>query len=258
MSRASGPRAALGLYSMREHFEREPAGTLARVADLGFRLIEPYAVAQFADRLPNLLSDAGLSAPVALAGPRGVPATDSIAGAAAVGATTLIIPGSDPELWTSMAGLDSLIAELTVIADTAAAAGVSIGYHNHDFEVRTRIAGAPALEYFASHLPDNVVLEVDVYWLERGGARAVDFLFRHGDRVRFLHVKDASAGRDGGLSDDVLDQVPAGEGIIAWGDVLRAAPQVEAAIVEFDEYRDDVFAAAGRALRTLEQEGAVA
>jgi hypothetical protein len=38
-----------------------------------------------------------------------------------------------------------------------------------------------------------------------------------------------------------MDQLPAGQGAISWGPVLSAAPQVELLVVEFDEYRGDIF-----------------
>ena len=61
-----------------------------------------------------------------------------------------------------------------------------------------------------------------------------------GDRVRQLHIKDAPLV-DGALSKDREDQLPAGQGAIAWQPVLAAAPAAELLVVEFDEYRGDIF-----------------
>lgn len=250
-SNMGAPPVALGLYSVRDLFEGDPARTLERTAEMGFAVVEPYAIGQFATQLAKLLPSFGLTAPVALAGPRGLPEEQFYAGAAAVGAKTLIIPGSDPTSWTTEGGINAVIDDLLRIADQAAAYGLSVGYHNHDFEARCRVNGRPALEYFASILPEPLGLEVDIYWLERGGLRAVDFLSQFAHRVHFIHAKDASPDQNGTMSPNRMDQQPAGKGMLQWNAILAAAPALDAVIVEFDEYRGDVFTACATALETL-------
>jgi sugar phosphate isomerase/epimerase len=108
------------------------------------------------------------------------------------------------------------------------------------WEVENTFGGRTAMEILAEQLPAEMTLEVDAYWAAVGGADVPALLTTLGDRVRQLHIKDAPAV-DGGLSKDRLDQLPAGQGAISWGPVLSAAPQVELLVVEFDEYRGDIF-----------------
>src|SRR5699024_12390346 len=83
--------------------------------------------------------------------------------------------------------------------------GLTIGYHNHWWELAQQIEGRPALEVFADLLDERIVLEVDTYWAAVGGVDAPDLLRRLGERVKFLHVKD------GPIIDDPKAQLPPGE-----------------------------------------------
>ena len=130
------------------------------------------------------------------------------------------------------------------------------GYHNHAWELSNRIDGGSALERLAARLPETVALEVDAYWAAEGGADVPALLALLGDRVRFLHVKDAPITSDGTLSADRLDQVPVGEGALPWAAILSAAPSTELVVVEFDEFRGDVFDGAARSRKALEALGA--
>jgi sugar phosphate isomerase/epimerase len=81
-----------------------------------------------------------------------------------------------------------------------------------------------------------VVLEVDTYWAQVGGADVPALLGRLGDRVTAIHVKDG----DGTL--DTSAQVAVGDGTIAVADILAAAPAA-LRVVELDDFTGDIFAA---------------
>jgi sugar phosphate isomerase/epimerase len=126
----------------------------------------------------------------------------------------------------------------------AAEHGVTVGYHNHFWELTSRIGDRTALEVFAEQLDPALVLEVDTYWATAGGADAPALLRRLGDRVRAIHVKD------GGLATDGSGQVPAGQGRVPIAEVLAAAPQA-LRVIEFDHYDGDIFAGLAASLAFL-------
>jgi sugar phosphate isomerase/epimerase len=126
----------------------------------------------------------------------------------------------------------------------AAEHGVTVGYHNHFWELESRIGDRTAFEVLAGQLDPAVVLEVDTYWATAGGAEAPALLRRLGDRVRAIHVKD------GGLATDGSGQVPAGQGQVPVTEILAAAPQA-LRVVEFDHYDGDIFAALSASLAFL-------
>jgi sugar phosphate isomerase/epimerase len=219
------PSIALQLYSVREAAGENLGSTLARAADIGFTQIELYNLVGWRAELERELA---------------ANAEEAFEAAAALGVKTLIDPMIAPERWTSLDDIALNAEQLAKHAELAKGYGLTFGYHNHFWEVENTFGGRTAMEILAEQLPAEMTLEVDAYWAAVGGADVPALLTTLGDRVRQLHIKDAPAV-DGGLSKDRLDQLPAGQGAISWGPVLSAAPQVELLVVEFDEYRGDIF-----------------
>ena len=122
----------------------------------------------------------------------------------------------------------------------------------HAWEVAP-MGDVTALEVLADALDPEVVLEVDAYWAAVGGADVPALLAALGDRVVALHLKDAPLVDDA-LSQDRHDQLPVGDGAIEWTAILDAAPSARLLVVEFDEFRGDIFDGAATSLagiRTL-------
>lgn len=222
------------LYSVREPFAADPAGTLQRLAGIGFTTVELFGFVDRADEYAALLPAAGLtpsSAHASLVGKDVVPVFEA---ARKVGITTLIDPFIPAERWQESDDVVATARELNSIAAIAADIGITIGYHNHEWELASKVDGTSALEALADNLDPAVILEVDTYWSAVGGVDPVGLLERLGDRVQFIHVKDGDASRD------TLKQQPAGSGVIPVLDILAAAPQA-VRVVEFDDYAGDIF-----------------
>ena len=119
--------------------------------------------------------------------------------------------------------------------------GLRVGYHNHHFELESKISGVHGLEVLADRLAPEVVLEVDTYWAYAGGADVPALITRLGDRVVALHLKDG----DGSL--DPTKQVPVGTGVLPVWDIIAAAPDA-LRVVELDDSETDLLEAvrAGR------------
>jgi sugar phosphate isomerase/epimerase len=222
------------LYSVRDAFAEDPAATLSRLAEIGFTRVEPYGVLENVAVLRGL-GDFGLSAPTAHARLIGADQRAVFAAAAECGIGVVIDPMVKSEHWQDPAHIAATAAALNDAAKLAAEHGVTVGYHNHWWELESRIGGRSALEVFAEHLDPALVLEVDTYWATAGGADAPALLRGLGDRVRAIHVKD------GALATDGSGQVPAGQGRVPVADVLAAAPDA-LRVVEFDRYDGDIFA----------------
>jgi sugar phosphate isomerase/epimerase len=222
------------LYSVREAFAEDPAGTLARLAGIGFTQVEPFGLAEHADILRTALPEHGLTAPTAHAKLVGVDQDAVFAAAVACGVGTVIDPYVPPEQWENESDIAATAAALNAAAKKAADLGLAVGYHNHWWETQHTFGGRTALEVFAEQLDEELVLEVDTYWAAAGGADAPALLGRLGDRVVALHVKD------GDLATDASGQVPAGQGRVPVADVLAAAPNA-LRVIEFDAYDGDMF-----------------
>ena len=222
------------LYSVREKFAEDPAAVLKRLAEIGFRHVEPYGVLENVETLKVGLPANGLTAPTAHARLIGADQHAVFAAAADLGIDVVIDPYVGDEHWQNATDIGATADALNAAAKLAAEHGVRVGYHNHWWELRSRLDGRSALEVFADQLDPELVLEVDTYWATAGGEHAPELLRRLGDRVRAIHVKD------GGLETDATGQVPAGQGRVPVAEVLAAAPQA-LRVVEFDQYDGDIY-----------------
>ncbi|MFD1721603.1 sugar phosphate isomerase/epimerase family protein [Amnibacterium endophyticum] len=231
------PRGPLSvqLYSIRDAIAEDLPGSLARIREIGLEGVEPYGFVERATDYRAALDAAGLVAPSAHApvlkmdDPR-----RAFDAAKEIGVDFLIDPSTDPQRWTSASGVSELAQQVNETAALAAEAGLTFGYHNHWWELENAVGPVPALEAFAAQLDPAVILEVDTYWVEVGGASAVDVLAHLGERVRFIHVKDGPRTRE------TEAQLPAGQGSMDIPAVLNAAPGA-VRVLEFDAYRGDVF-----------------
>ncbi|WP_043833625.1 MULTISPECIES: sugar phosphate isomerase/epimerase [unclassified Amycolatopsis] len=219
------------LYSVRDAFAADPDETLRRLAAIGFGSVEPYGVVENVEALRAGLAAHGLSAPTAHAALVGKELDAVFAAARELGIEVVIEPMIPAAQWQNSADIVAAAEALNAAAKVAAGYGVRVGYHNHWWELESRIDGRSALEVFADRLGPEVVLEVDAYWAAAGGEDAPALLRRLGERVCAIHVKDGS------LAVDASGQVPAGQGRVPLADVLAAAPGA-LRVVEFDRHED--------------------
>ncbi len=233
----TGERAgelSVQLYTVRASLGEDVDETLGRLAEIGFRRVEPFDLLAFRDRLRQALPRHGLAVPTAHVELLGDDLDDVLDSATELGIGTLIQPWVEPARWQTEAGVRSLADELNAVATRAAGHGLQVGYHNHHFELQSTIGGRHALEAFAEMLDSAVVLEVDTYWAYAGGADVPALLRRLGQRVIALHVKDG----DGGL--DPTKQVAVGSGTLPIRAIVAAAPSA-LRVVELDDTVGDLF-----------------
>ena len=224
------------LYTVRESLARDFEGTLGKLAAFGFTQVEPFAFVNFADELRSGLPNNGLTAPTAHIHLVGEDHDAICELAAELGIQTIIEPYVDPARWQAEADISEIASELNEVATTAARYGLRVGYHNHHFELESKISGVHALEVLADRVAPEVVLEVDTYWAYAGGADVPALLSRLGERVVALHIKDG----DGTL--DTSKQVPVGSGVVPVWDFIAAAPEA-LRVVELDDSESDLLEA---------------
>jgi sugar phosphate isomerase/epimerase len=229
------------LYTVRDALAQDFSGTLGKLAEFGFTQVEPFALLNFADELRNGLARNGLTAPTTHMHLVDEDQDEIFALAAELGIETVIEPYVDPARWQSEANISDVASELNAAASKAADHGLRVGYHNHHFELESKISGVHGLEVLADRLAPEVVLEVDTYWAYAGGADVPALITRLGDRVVALHLKDG----DGSL--DPTKQVPLGTGVLPVWDIIAAAPDA-LRVVELDDSETDLLDAvrAGR------------
>ncbi|MGY5764758.1 sugar phosphate isomerase/epimerase family protein [Brachybacterium sp. DNPG3] len=240
------------MYSIRHALEADYLGAVGRLVELGLTVAEPFDLVAQREDLVAAREAHDIAFPSAHQSFLGDQDLDEVLDAArAVGARYVVDPYWNPEDWQHPDRVRDLAARLNEKAARAADAGIRLGYHNHGFELAARHDGATALELLASHLSDDVVLEIDTYWAAVGGADAAALIRDLGDRVRMVHLKD------GDLSEDPDRQLPLGTGAMPLEETLAAslAGSVELGVIEFDGYAGDIFEGIAASLARLRDLG---
>jgi sugar phosphate isomerase/epimerase len=225
------------LYTVREPLAADRDAVLRRIAEIGYRAVEPFDPTTDPKGFRQVIDDLGLSVSsthaYALLSKEPAEVFDAIA---AVGTDLVIIPGGIAhEEFTTLDGLQRTADLLNGFAEQAAGHGMRIGYHNHWWEIEPRIEGRHAIEALADLLAPEVFLEIDTYWAAVGGADVPALLRSLADRTLALHVKDGPVVKG-------EPHTAVGQGVMPVPDILAAAPDAWR-VVELDECATDVFAA---------------
>jgi sugar phosphate isomerase/epimerase len=243
------PQLSVQLYTVREAMQEDLAGTLARLAEIGFSQVEPYNFSAFPG-LGDALRAASLSAPTTHA--HFVGATDAelnsvFAAAASLGIGRVIDPHVAADRWQTAESVAQIAGQLNAAAVVAARHGVTVGYHNHAHELKSILDDRTSLEVLVDSLSPEVALEVDTYWAAVGGQNPVALLQRLGDRVVAIHVKDGAA------TEDPKDQTAVGAGTLPIREIIEAAPAA-LRVIELDDARGDRFEAVAESFAYLTKE----
>lgn len=117
-------------------------------------------------------------------------------------------------------------------------AGIRFGHHNHSHEfIRAERRGMTLEDILIEEGGDDLMLELDLYWVEHAGLNCVRLLERCHGRVPVIHLKDKEiVSREEGPR-----MAPIGEGNLDWDHIIPAceAAGVQWYAVEQDRcYRD--------------------
>ena len=116
-----------------------------------------------------------------------------LAAARLCGATDIGISSS----LTSAADFAALIPEVNAFADEVIAQGFTFSYHNHSNEFIRGEDGRTHMELLLAGFDPRIRLMPDTYWLQHGGVDVRNFIEKHADRIRILHLKDMKRVADG-------------------------------------------------------------
>jgi sugar phosphate isomerase/epimerase len=204
------------LYTVRDAMQKDPAATLAQVAQIGFNSVEgaTYTGSQkFYGMDPKTFSDLlkknGLIMPSAhyrlgLEKTQGEETKGTLLhdwqravdDASAVGCKYMVCAYlSDAE----RGGIDhykELAGQFNTAAETCRKSGIQFCYHNHDFEFKEQDGQLPYEVLLANTDKDLVKMEIDLYWVTKAGHDPVELFKKHPHRFPLWHVKDMDTAPD--------------------------------------------------------------
>jgi sugar phosphate isomerase/epimerase len=239
------------LYSLREASDADFRAVLARLGAIGFVGVETAGFHGLTGaEVRATLDAAGLvasSAHVGLAPPDDF--ERALDEHAALGCSMVVIPAIAPKAFADLDRIRASADLVNAANEQARARGLTLGYHNHFWELQSVISDRPALLHLFDHLDPSVVAEVDIYWAQVGGADPVALVGELGERAALLHVKDGPGG------DPAQAMVAVGDGVIDVPAVIAAAPGAQWHIIELDRCDTDMFDAVERSYHYLVDHG---
>jgi sugar phosphate isomerase/epimerase len=250
-------RLGLQLYSVRDAMGKDPVGSLKKLADMGYIHVEHanYINRKFygysAKDFKKLLADTGLQMPsghtVMTAHDWDTATNDftdkwkyTIEDAAEVGQRYVISPWLDESLRTDVDGLKRFMGQFNKCGELCKSHGMTFGYHNHNFELSTKVNGNTLYDFILTNTdPSLVAQQMDIGNMLGAGGVAIDLLKKYPGRFELMHVKDEIKSTTGqGM--DGYDSTVLGEGVMPVHDILKEARKIGGTsqfIIEQESYQ---------------------
>src|SRR5258708_5228200 len=203
-------KAAIGLqlYTVRDHMQEDPAGTLARVAQIGYNSVEGATYTnteKFYGMDPKtfhaLLKKDGLvmrSCHYRLGedtngAEKGTILNDwdrAVEDAHTLGLKYMVCAWLSPAERQSLDHYKHMAGQFNTAAEKCKAAGIQFCYHNHDFEFDAQDGKYPYDVLLDNTDKDLVKMEMDLYWVNKAGHDPVTLFEQHPGRFPLWHLKD--------------------------------------------------------------------
>lgn len=220
-------KASLQLYSLRDEVAKDFSSTVRRVGDLGYYGVEFAGFGDLsADEMKQLLKDSNLK-------PIGSHSSIQIFRETAdaeltylkeIGAKYMVCPHASFE--NGMEDVLALCKILNEVSEKAKAYGIKVGYHNHAHEFE-KIDGKYILDLIAENTNDDVILEVDVFWVSFAGVDPFAYIEKWGKKVELIHIKQ--------INDDKFN-VDVADGNISIPELVKTAKYATNFVVEQEQY----------------------
>lgn len=227
---------AVQVYSVREEAERDFAGTMKKLGEMGYDGVELAGLyGKSAEEIRDSIKAAGLIAISAhvsydeLAGDL----EKTLQGYETIGCRYIVIPwlGEDRRFGTAL--YEETIKEIPVISEGCKKHGMTLLYHNHDFEFAKTPDGTYALDQLYAEVPADVLgAEPDTCWIKVGGPDPSEWLKKYSGRCPLVHVKDFRRKADG------VDLLALGEGEQDFPTLVKTAKECGAQwlVIEQDDH----------------------
>lgn len=225
------PSIALQLWSVRDEFRRDFAGTVTAVARMGYPAVE---LAGYGNLDAKSAAEAVKAAGLRVSGMHvGLPALranpEQIAiDAHGFGARDVTCPFVSPVLLGSADACRRLGEELGRIGAVLRAYGLRFSFHNHAHELAL-IDGRRALDWMLdAAAPQDLAWQADVFFLQTSGCNPSACLRAVGRRVPLVHLKDEYELGQGPVDFpalfETIDQLGAAEWLIVEQEKYHHSP----------------------------------
>lgn len=247
----------LQLYTVRDDMKKDPAGTLKRIAEMGFKYVEHagyhdrkfygYSIPDF----KNILKENGLkmeSGHNPLTAKYWDKATNdftqewkyTIEDAAAVGLKYMISPGVDESLCKNMDDFKLYMDMHNKTGELCKKAGTHFAFHNESYEFNHSLDGTVLYDLLLQLTDKSLVAQqMDIGNMYEPGGRPLYYLKKYTGRFLLMHVKDELKRDSPGTDGRVYENTLLGRGVINVKEVVDFARKsgTKYFIIEQEEYQ---------------------
>lgn len=221
------------LYTLKDIILKDVKGTLQQVANIGFKDLEAYSYSDgkalglsYQDFI-SMVNGMGMkvvsghySTGQAFPAMKGTLVNDwerAVEDALKAGQQYMIIAWLHPDERKTLDDYKRVAELMNKANEVCKQAGITLGYHNHEFEF-VQLEDQVPYDVLVSELDPSIVLELDMYWTTFAEVNALELFKKYTGRVHLWHVKDM----------DKIDrklQTDVGSGSIDYKPVFAAAQQ---------------------------------
>ena len=234
---------AVQLYSVREYATKDFVGVLKRVADIGYKAVEPAGFWNLSPaEFKKIINDLGLEmysshSPWA----RSVNDVNEMSAMLGVLGLKNVVCGYGPADFKDLDAIKRTADNTNAMQAAFAKAGITLFQHNHAFEFE-RLDGRLKYQIYAELCP-KVKFQIDSFWSTNFGAEdAVEMLKMFAARTILLHIKDGMLRQKdaeqkyvNGILDRKIELRPLGQGELPIKKLVKAMPEkIGSIIVELD------------------------
>lgn len=225
----------LQLFTVRDLMQQDVRGTLQMLAGLGYKELEFAGLfEQPATVVAKWLAEFGLTTPSAhvLLKPMLEETNRVLDEAQALGQSYLVVPYLfDHERSDGLRSYHKIAEQLNHLGEQCQKAGLTLAYHNHDFEFAALDGSTPYDVLLTQTDAKLVKMEIDLYWAAKMQIDVTELFARYPGRFPLWHMKDMAANGD--FAD-------VGKGTIDFAPIIAAAgvAGLQHAFVERDKTTD--------------------
>lgn len=232
---------SIQLATLRPEIAADYAGTVRRLAEIGYVAVEPLGFPGITvDDACRLYAELGLEVGTAhLPLPLGEQREEVLETADKLDCKWIVYAGFGPDNYRTSDDTKASCEQFNQAAANAAVSGHCFAIHNHWAEFEVADDGERRVyQYMLDYLEPNVFFQVDVYWARCGGANPVAAIRELGARAPLIHTKDGPCTREGPMT------AVGGGGLLDFFSIVEAAgDHAEWLVVELDRCATDMMGA---------------
>ena len=140
---------------------------------------------------------------------------NTVEDAATAGQKYVISPWLDEALRTDADQLKKFMDVFNKSGELCRKYNMKFGYHNHDFEVSTKVGNETLYDFIIKNTdPKLVAQQIDIGNMYGSGGRALDIIKKYPGRFELMHVKDEIKAEKGEMAGEPYESTVLGKGVL--------------------------------------------